>query len=267
MRISHEVSLDLLEESLKWNDYQYVLPHLMDKYPTYREFMLNYRNQPNSFIICDNGLFENVIHTTEDLLDKIQLVQPDIFIVPDEWNNSISTLKNAKSWIINYKSKLPKNTNLMAVCQGTSIGELIVTYQTLIDMGYKHIAFNHSSIAYTNEYPNHTPLTAQMYGRIKLIRELIKTDTLSKSTYHHLLGASDWKEFQAYTEFDWIKSLDTSAPIINGALGIKFDHETAYTKPKEKLEDIIEIDLTNRIDIIQHNVNIFRESLLKKSNF
>jgi len=37
MRISHEVSLDLLEESLKWNDYQYVLPHLMDKYPTYRE--------------------------------------------------------------------------------------------------------------------------------------------------------------------------------------------------------------------------------------
>jgi len=263
MKISHEVSLGLLEESLKWNDYQYVLPHLIDKYPEYKKFMLNYREQPNSFIICDNGLFENVIHTTDDLLAKIQLIRPDIFIVPDEWNNSVTTLKNAKLWMVNYKANLPKNTNLMAVCQGTSIDELIVTYQTLIDIGYKHIAFNHSSIAYTNEYPNHAPLTAQMYGRIKLIRELIRTNITYKDIYHHLLGASDWKEFQAYTEFDWIKSMDTSAPIINGALGIKFNHEETYVKPTEKLEHIIERDLTDKMDIIQHNVNMFRKSIIE----
>jgi hypothetical protein len=263
MKISHEVSLGLLKDSLKWNDYQYILPHLIDKYVEYKEFMLNYRKQSNSFIICDNGLFENVIHTNDDLFSKIQLTQPDIFIVPDEWNNSSATLRNAKSWIINYKNSLPECTNLMAVCQGTSIGELITTYQTLVDIGYKYIAFNHSSIAYINAYPNYNPLKAQMYGRIKLIEELIRTNTICKGIYHHLLGASDWKEFQAYTEFDWVKSIDTSAPIINGALGVKFNYEEIYVKPSIKIEDIIETDLTNKMDTIQHNIDIFRKSIIK----
>jgi hypothetical protein len=98
---------------------------------------------------------------------------------------------------------------------------------------------------------------------IKLIRELIRTNTAYKDIYHHLLGASDWKEFQAYTEFDWIKSMDTSAPIINGALGIKFNHEETYAKPTEKLEHIIERDLTNKMDIIQHNINMFRKSIIE----
>ena len=45
----------------------------------------------------DNGLFEGVTHTTEDLFDKIWLVRPDIFIVPDEWNDS----KDRKSTRLN----------------------------------------------------------------------------------------------------------------------------------------------------------------------
>ena len=41
----------------------------------------------------DNGLFEGVTHTNQDLLDKINLIEPDIFIVPDEWNNKAVTAK------------------------------------------------------------------------------------------------------------------------------------------------------------------------------
>ena len=95
----------------------------------------------------DNGLFEGVNHTTEDLLDKINLVRPNVFVVPDAWNDSNATLVNAKSWMINYKKGLPKGVNLMAVCQGKDMTELITTYQTLVDLGYTHIAYNHSSIA------------------------------------------------------------------------------------------------------------------------
>jgi len=40
MKISHEVPLSLLEKSLMFNDYQYVLPHLIDKYNEYKLFML-----------------------------------------------------------------------------------------------------------------------------------------------------------------------------------------------------------------------------------
>jgi hypothetical protein len=55
MLISHEVPLCFLKESLKWNDYQYVLPHLIDQYPQYKNHILEYRQKPDSFIM-DNGL-------------------------------------------------------------------------------------------------------------------------------------------------------------------------------------------------------------------
>jgi hypothetical protein len=103
MKISHEVPLCFLKESLKWNDYQYVLPHLIDQYPQYKTHMLEYREKPGSFIICDNGLFEGVLHTTEDLLEKINLVHPNILIVHDDSKYAATTLRNDKSWIINYK--------------------------------------------------------------------------------------------------------------------------------------------------------------------
>lgn len=261
LKISHEVPLCFLNESLEWNDYQYVLPHLMDLYPQYREHMLKYRNTPDSFIICDNGLFEGVTHTNEDLLSKINLIRPNIFIVPDAWNDSTVTLRNAKHWMKNYRESIPEEVELMAVCQGKDMSELITIYQTLIDLGYKHIAINHSSIAYTNYYPNHNKLFAQMYGRIELVRRLMEKDVINKHVYHHMLGASDWREFQAYTEFDWIKSVDTSSPIINGALGIKLNHDESYIKPKEKLEDIMDMDLSDKLDIIKHNVDLFRKSI------
>ena len=261
MKVSHELPLSLLQHGYKWNDYDYCLPNLLE-HEQYKEYFIQARKD-GRFIILDNGLFEGVHYTNSELIAFNNLIQPDIFIVPDEWNDSATTLRNAKSWMNNYciKSFVLDNTNLMAVCQGKDMGELLTTYQTLVDLGYKHIAFNHSSIAYTNFYPNHKPLFAQMYGRMELVRRLVETDTIDKSVYHHLLGASDWREFQAYTEFGWIKSVDTSSPIINGALGTKFSHDKPYTKPKEKLEDIMETDLADKIDIIKYNVELFRKSI------
>ena len=258
LKISHEVPLCFLKESLKWNDYQYVLPHLTDQYPQYKTHMLEYREKPGSFIICDNGLFEGVEHTTEDLLEKINLVRPDIFIVPDAWNDAITTLRNAKSWMINYKEYLPAGVNLMAVCQGKDIGELITTYQTLVDLGYTHIAFNHSSIAYQNEYEGMDHLKASMYGRMELIRRLVQSGTIRKTLYHHLLGCSLPQEFMSYGDWKFIKSVDTSNPILVGAEGKRYSDSGLTWKPKEKLEHYFEKDLSGQIEDIIFNVNRFK---------
>lgn len=262
MKISHESPLSLLNESLKFNDYQYILPTFYNKYSKYKEFMLNYRKQKDSFIILDNGLFEGDNLTTAELLVLIYEIKPDIFIVPDEWNDTTKTLVNAKSWILNYKSKLPKNTNLMAVLQGKSYGELVVCYQTLVDLGYKHMSFNHSSEAYFDIFPNKPKLIAQSEGRKHLIDNLIKDKILNSKLYHHLLGASTWYEFGLYSEnniYNFIKSCDTSAPIINGALEVIFDdHE--YEKPKQKLEEFMEMEFDeNQLRCINYNLSVFRE--------
>jgi len=257
MKIFHELPLGLMHHAYKWTDGDYCLPHLIDKYEQYRLFFQKARLDKR-FIIMDNGLFEGVKHTEQDLFNKMWIVKPNIFIVPDEWNDSNNTLRNAKHWMINRAIYLPEDTNLMAVCQGKTIGELITTYQTLVDIGYKYIAFNHSSIAYTEFYPQHNPLNAQMLGRIELIRALFEKDIIKKNIYHHLLGCSLPQEIMAYSEFDWIKSVDTSNPIIVGSEGIRYGDNGINYKPTTKIEDLFNINLEDKLEDITFNVNKFK---------
>jgi len=258
MKVSHELPLGLMDYGYKWNDYDYCLPHLIDKHEQYRLYFQKARLDKR-FIIMDNGLFEGVTHTTEDLINKIYLIHPDIFIVPDAWNDSTTTVRNAKHWMLNYKANLPEKTNLMAVCQGKTIGELITTYQTLVDLGYKHIAFNHSSIAYTEYYPKHSKLFAQMYGRIELVRRLIETGTVREALHHHLLGVSLPQEVIAYSRINWIKSVDTSNPVIVGYKGERYEDNGIEFKPTEKIEELNEVDLSDRLEDIIFNVNKFKQ--------
>ena len=257
MKISHELPLSLMHNAYKWNDYDYCLPHLIDKYEQYRLFFQKARLDKR-FIIMDNGLFEGVEHTTEDLLDKINLVRPNVFVVPDAWNDANATLVNAKSWIINYKKGLPEGVNLMAVCQGKDMTELITTYQTLVDLGYTHIAFNHSSIAYQQECSGMNSLKAAMYGRMEFIRRLVQSGVIRKDIYHHLLGCSLPQEFMSYGDWPFIKSVDTSNPILVGAEGGKYTNSGMTWKPKEKLEHYFEMNLEDKMENIIFNVDKFR---------
>ena len=257
MKVSHELPLGLMKYAYKWNDYDYGLPHLIDKYTEYKEFF-EYSRTHGRFIIMDNGLFEGVVHTTEDLISKIELVRPNIFVVPDEWNDAAATLRNAKSWMINYKEGLPEGVNLMAVCQGKDMTELITTYQTLIDLGYTHIAFNHSSIAYQDRYPLNGPLFAQMYGRMEFIRRLVECSIIRRDVYHHLLGCSLPQEFMSYDDWKFIQSVDTSNPILVGAEGKRYADNGIDWKPKEKLEYYFEKNLDDKLEDIIFNLNKFK---------
>jgi len=258
MKISHELPLGLMHYAYKWNDYDYCLPHLVDKYEQYKLFFQKAKKDKR-FIIMDNGLFEGVFHTVEDLIEKIELIRPNIFIVPDSWNDSVTTIRSAKHWMLNYKKGLPQGVNLMAVCQGKDMGELITTYQTLVDLGYTHIAFNHSSIAYRKEYDGSMPdLKAQMYGRMEFIRRLVASGTIRRDIYHHLLGCSLPQEFMSYDDWGFIKSVDTSNPILVGAEGQRYSDSGLTWKPKEKLEHYFENNLEDKLEDIIFNVNRFK---------
>jgi len=264
MKVSHELPLGLMHYAYQWNDYDYCLPHLLDKYEQYRIFFQKSRLDKR-FIIMDNGLFEGVEHTTEDLLDKINLVRPSVFIVPDAWNDSPMTIRNAKHWMLNYKKSLPEGTELMAVCQGKDMGELMITYQTLVDLGYNHIAFNHSSIAYEKEYIGMEKLKAQMYGRMEFIRKLVEKGTIRKTYYHHLLGCSLPQEFMAYGDWPFIRSCDTSNPILVGAEGVRYTDSGITFKPENKLEHYFEKNLDSQLEDIKFNVQKFK-SYVRKTN-
>ena len=260
-KISHEVPLCFLQDNLHWSDYQYVLPHLIDKHAQYKEFMLSYREQEDSFIIMDNGLFEGVTHTEKDLIEKINLVKPDIFVVPDMWNNKKATAHNATHWMINIKPHLPENTNLMVVMQGEIISDFFSLYQECTALGYTHFAFNHSSQYYQTYLGTHPDkLVNQMLGRHSLINLMRASHFIKDNHYIHLLGCSLPQEFAfyKYPEFDFIKSVDTSNPIIVGAQPKVYEVYGLSTKPSEKIEDFMEKDLNQYKTIINFNVEKFR---------
>lgn len=260
--ISHEVPLELLEESKKFNDYHYCLPHLLD-YKTYYKFYKDASNR-GEFIIMDNGLFEDVSHTEEDLVERINDIKPNIFIVPDAWNDPHTTVKNAKKWIDYYADKLPSTTELMAVVQAKTVSDAMLTYSKFIELGFTHIALNHAGVFYKELYKHQNELMSLMMGRIKFVDMLPSLHGFSKDIHHHLLGATLPNEFSYYKdkEYEFIKTIDTSNPVIYGLKHGKYPDGVLLDKPKEKLEVYFEQELThNQILDVLHNIKHFRSLL------
>jgi hypothetical protein len=257
MKISHETPISLFEYSDNWSDYDYCLPVFMDKYPEYRQFFLDQRER-DRFIIMDNSLFEGYSHTIQDLREKIDLIQPDIFIVPDAWNDRITTAVNAKHWL---QYELPDRTNLMVVMQGETVSDIKLLFQNCIDLGYKYFAFNHSSIVYNDLCPTDNKLANQAVGRVLLLEQFKNEGLLKDHHYIHLLGCSVPQEFTHYRD-NWdkgmINSVDTSNPIICGALGIKYEDVGLLTKPINKIEEFMTANLEDQLEDIKFNVERFK---------
>ena len=57
MQVSHESPIELLNESITYNDYDYCLVHLLDQEPLYRDFFLSSKKLGRK-ILLDNSIFE-----------------------------------------------------------------------------------------------------------------------------------------------------------------------------------------------------------------
>jgi hypothetical protein len=98
-----------------------------------------------------------------------------------------------------------------------------------------------------------------MYGRMEFIRKLVERNVIRPSHYHHLLGCSLPQEFMAYNDWKFIKSCDTSNPILVGAEGTRYTDSGINWKPKHKLEHYFEMDLSDRLEDIIFNVEKFKK--------
>jgi hypothetical protein len=259
MKISHEVPLHLLSWSKSVNDYEYILPYFYKRYPEYKEFYLQCKAE-GRFSILDNGLFEGETYTTHALINLINEVTPNIFVVPDEWNDWSKTYDHAKEWI-ELTNKLPENTHLLVVLQGETFEEMKRLYKFCYNLGYRYFALNHSSIAYNSLFPHKNNLVSKMMGRIQAVH--LFSSVVTDDVYFHLLGASLPQEFMYYEGYDFIKSIDTSNPILVGANKETYDKFGMLTKPKDKMEVYFEQDMIPCINQISENVDEFRK-LIKK---
>tara|TARA_R110002020_G_scaffold456997_1_gene673746 strand:- start:44 stop:838 length:795 start_codon:yes stop_codon:yes gene_type:complete len=258
-KISHELPMNMLSRSYDINDYEYCLPHLLDKSEVYKNHFIKAKKD-GRYIIMDNSLHElGKAYDTDRLLHWVHEIEPNEFIVPDVWQDKTATLVNAKQWI---SINLPKNTTKVAVVQAQNYHEALECYSILQTQGYKKIAFSYGADWYAKEFPHPNPLVGKMMGRIMTISKMYKLNIINKSDRVHLLGCALPQEFRYYKDFPFIESIDTSNPIIHGLEGIKYSPNGLYTKSSTKIDQVNIIPLTQEIlYTINHNLTQFKKYL------
>ena len=241
IKVSHELPLCLLPYSEHINDYEYILVHLLDKYPSYLEHMLKAKEK-GTFIIMDNSAHElKEPYSDEKLFEWVNIIKPNIFIVPDYIEDKTRSSVKAKEWA---NVILPAGVEKMAVVQATSFADALESYTLYKDLGYKYISFPYGSNYYT-ELSNHPNKDfAKAIGRNIVVSKLYKLGVISDTDRIHLLGCSIPNEFFLYQNMSFIKSVDTSNPIASAFEGIEYDINGLSVKPKIKIDEIMEMELS-----------------------
>jgi len=258
-KVSHEVPLQLLGLSETFNDYDYCLPHLLDKYPKYEAYFRQAKEK-GRYIIMDNSLHElGEAYDTSRLLHWISELKPNEFIVPDVWENSVYSVRNAKEWS---SVELPEGVTKVAVVQGKSYTEFATSYQSYKWFGYEKIAFSYGASWFQECFQHPNPDVAKMMGRLKTITNLYKNNIITDFDRVHLLGCNLPQAYLYYKDFKFIESIDTSNPVIHGLKRIRYSEGGLLHKDKEKIDE----DFTRKITPKQIEDILYNTKMFKKIN-
>ncbi len=256
MKVSHEVPLAYLDDSLIYNDYDYLLPHLYDIYPGYKEFFLRSKSKKR-YIIMDNSLHElGKAYDSNRMLEIIYELLPNEFIIPDVWEDHTLSMRNAKHWS---QIELPKEVTKVAVVQGKTLNEIIECYHVYKLLGYKKIAFSYGASYYNDLFPHPNKDQGKALGRIYVISTLLEKGIIESSDRIHLLGCSLPQEFLYYQNIPQIETIDTSNPIMAAFEKTYYSHFGLENKPKIKIDEVFNSNFDSQIqEIILYNTTEFK---------
>jgi hypothetical protein len=261
--ISHEIPNSLLPVHDLINDYPYVLAHLVGRDPVYTQ---HYRRlcKEASYSILDNSAFElgsSVDYQT--LYDAALVMNPTHIVIPDIVNDKEGTIKHLKDFIPYFREQEQKNPDkkkksLIAVIQGKSFTELLDCLQNIIRTK-KSTGAPIDTIALPFDTIPGTDYHNIRHIVFRHIRPILEANDLKV----HLLGLQNFSEYYLYSQEDWgyIRSVDTSAPIIYGWKKVRFEWGgTAEPKPKDKLADNLNrIIEEEELEIITSNIKLIRD--------
>jgi len=277
MKVSHEMPLALLRDGteVKVNDYFYALVHLFDNSPEYYQYTVNQLKSGRE-VILDNSAYE--LHgkpfDTEKFVEWIKKLCEDsgannnlTYIIPDEFDEMDATYERAAKFLEAFNPP----GRAMDVCQGKNIFELAKIFDQYTKLrGVWRIGINFMSKAYTTFMEIATgpgdPWMHRAQGRKYFLEHLYHTGKLQTRNIH-LLGASLPNEFRYYTIehpklSDFICSLDTSAPVIQGMFSndlYDIGNQLAHSKLPQKLAEHLNDNISEpqRLRII-YNAEVFR---------
>jgi len=258
--ISHESPLSILNESKKYNDYDYILVHLLELHEEYLNYCIQSKKE-GRMSIMDTSIFElGKAFDHAKYADWVKRLQPTEYILPDVLEEYKDTISSSRS----FKEKYKLEGIQIGVVQGKTFEELRDCYIALDkDLDVHKIAFSFDYHFFTEYFPHPNKWVSFMIGRVRLINELINLNIINKSKPHHLLGCSNPLEFSFYkhSDYNFIKTIDTSSPVVHGLKGIAYNESIGdWVKESAKLADLISSVVGfEQMQSIIHNVNKFRK--------
>lgn len=291
IKVAHEMPKFMMQNGMekKYNDYSYALVHLFEEHEDYYKYFVNALRSGRE-VILDNSIFElGKSFDPEKFAAAVRKLATDagpkaqeylIYVIPDVLDDRAKTITNMREFKDAYPD-LPGRT--MAVAQGSTMNELLKCFSELKG-NVDRIGISFNCKAYDKEmgkfdgrdYDDHQyedlddkqiQLIQWKHGR-QLFLEMLYHFGLLEGTEIHLLGAALPDEFRYYTsehpELEkYIRSLDTSNPVVHGLLGIRYDSRWGL-RQKESIKLFEMIDLKpssvelKAIQTVMYNIDTFR---------
>ena len=257
IKVSHEAPMCLLDDSMRFNDYDYCLPHLLDQEPKYLEYFKKAK-AAGRYIIMDNSLHElGEAYDHSRLIHWVNELKPNEFIIPDVWENMEESIQNATIWEI---YDFPNSVEKIAVVQAKTIHEASECTKAYKDMGFGKICYSYGASYYNDVCPHPNKDLGKALGRLAVISALMKMGDIKQDDRIHLLGCAVPQEFGWYKDINCIESIDTSNPIMATLEDIQYMNSGLYKKPKANMNDFFYM-LDNQVDfdLLTYNLKMFRE--------
>lgn len=256
--ISHEMPLDLINDpGFHVNDYTYALLHkLIEDVEYYHAIKVN--REDGHAIYLDNSCYELGASLDNKLLaDWVFRLQPQLFMLPDVMGNKQETIHRSTEFIDQYGDDLLGTA--MAVIQGSTFDEMVECYRFFRDYRFWNgLSIQSIAIPFVFSWVEKAP-HQQSAERLKLLRYMHEHKIIDNNRWHHLLGTWQAFEFGLYHDYKWIKSIDTSNPVMAAIDGIRYEEHGLLTKPLATFDKSYHMKKSDiDMELLHYNCKVFR---------
>lgn len=220
--------------------------------PVYRAFFLE-EAERGATIIVDNGVFDlGESLKPADLVRATQAVRAEEIILPDVMHDASATMQTSDLAARQIR-EITDDFRLCAVVHATDDDQWRRCYDHFA--ASPHIG----AIAFPASRRK-DPSPALSRNRVAATDYLEDHGLIDPSKVYRLLGFGRTGHLELFEqrEHEWISSIDGTAPVLLGAMGIRMLPDGPYDKPPTpRVETVEQID-PGRFPLIRHNIRTVR---------
>lgn len=249
-----------LSKYTELGDMLFALPHIIDESNEYTDYF--YKNP--KYKILDSGVIElGKPYAAEELFRVAKSIDANEVALPDYLFDAEQTIQCATSFGKEIDNLQDLEFNLMGIVQGDSVDNWLRCFEVLSNLSYVNVLG--ISIYSSNVFKSYTNRDDCLHNRIKCVEVLLSKNMIPKKKSIHLLGMEDPAELRYQKEHEFIRSCDTTRPIIYGVNKVVYTSDgyipTDYYKGP-KMDYYTTIDSECHAFILE-NINIVKECASK----